>query len=88
MKYLRQHILEKNLSPSNFASCFFGASFLPCLYFDKVLSCSGMWFLSVAAAVTPIVQGNVVVKHIVDSPISITVTPIIDSLMIEINEEK
>jgi hypothetical protein len=45
-------------------------------------------FFSIPADVTPIVQGNVVVKSIVDSPVPIVVTPIVGSLMAEINEEE
>jgi hypothetical protein len=42
---------------------------------------------SVPAVVTPIVQGNVVVEPIVNSPIPIAVMPIVGSSMIQINEE-
>jgi hypothetical protein len=45
-------------------------------------------FFSVPAAVTSIVQGNVVIEHIVDSPIPMAATPIVSSPMAEINEEK
>jgi hypothetical protein len=48
----------------------------------------GEAFFLVPAAVTPIVQGNVVVESVVDSPVSMAVTPIIGSLMIETNEEE
>jgi hypothetical protein len=43
---------------------------------------------SVPAAVTPIVQGNVVVEHIVDSPVPMTATLIVDSSLAKINEEE
>jgi hypothetical protein len=45
-------------------------------------------FFLVPNAVTPIVQGNVVVEPIVDSPLTICATPIVSSLMAEINEEE
>jgi hypothetical protein len=45
-------------------------------------------FFSVPAAVTPRVQDNVVVEHIVDSPVTMDVTPIVSSLMAEIDEEE
>jgi hypothetical protein len=45
-------------------------------------------FFSVPAAVTPIVQGNVVVKPVVDSPITMATTPIVGSLIVEIDEEE
>jgi hypothetical protein len=45
-------------------------------------------FFSVPAAVTPIVQGNVVAEPIVDSPVPIATTPIVDSLIAEIDEEE
>jgi hypothetical protein len=48
----------------------------------------GEAFFSVPVAVTPIVQGNVVVEPVVDSPVSMAVTPIIGSLMTETNEEE
>jgi hypothetical protein len=44
-------------------------------------------FFSVPATVTPIVQGNVVVEHVVDSPVPMTATLIVDSSLAEINEE-
>jgi hypothetical protein len=44
-------------------------------------------FFSVPAAVTPMVQGNVVVEPIADSPIPMVATPIVGSLMTEIDEE-
>jgi hypothetical protein len=44
-------------------------------------------FFSVPAAVTPIVQGNMVVELIVESPVPMVATSIIDSPMTEINEE-
>jgi hypothetical protein len=45
-------------------------------------------FFSVPAAVTPIVQGNVVVEPIVDSLMIMGATSIIGSPMVEINEEE
>jgi hypothetical protein len=45
-------------------------------------------FFLVPTAVTPIVQGNMVVKPVVNSPVPMAVTPIIDSLMAEIDEEE
>jgi hypothetical protein len=42
-------------------------------------------FFSVPAAITPIVQGNVVVESVVESPVSMTATPIVGSLRTEIN---
>jgi hypothetical protein len=45
-------------------------------------------FFSIPVAVTSIVQGNMVVEPIVDSPIPMTATPIAGSPMIEINEEE
>jgi hypothetical protein len=44
-------------------------------------------FFSVHAAVTPIVQDNVVVELVVDSPVPTTVTHIVGSSMTETNEE-
>jgi hypothetical protein len=43
-------------------------------------------FFSVSAAVTPIVQDNVVVEFVIDSPVSMTMTPIVGSPISEINE--
>jgi hypothetical protein len=43
-------------------------------------------FFLVSAAVTPIIQGNVVVESIIDSPVSMAVTPIVGSPISEINE--
>jgi hypothetical protein len=45
-------------------------------------------FFLVPAAVTPIVQGNVVVEPVVESHVPMAATPIIGSLMAEINEEE
>jgi hypothetical protein len=45
-------------------------------------------FFSIPAAVTPIVQGNVVVEPIVDSPVPMAATPIVGSPMVETNEEE
>jgi hypothetical protein len=44
-------------------------------------------FFSVPAVVTPMVHGNVVVEPVVDSPVPVAATPIIGSLMTEVNEE-
>jgi hypothetical protein len=44
-------------------------------------------FFSVPATVTPMVQDNVVAEPIVDSPVPMAATPIIGSLMVEIDEE-
>jgi hypothetical protein len=43
-------------------------------------------FFLVSDAVTPIIQGNVVVESIIDSPVSMAVTPIVGSPISEINE--
>jgi hypothetical protein len=45
-------------------------------------------FFLVPAAVTPIIQGNVVVKLVVDSLVPMVATPIIGSLMAETNEKE
>jgi hypothetical protein len=45
-------------------------------------------FFSVPIAVTPIVQGNVVVDPIEDSPVPMVATHIIGSPMAETNEEE
>jgi hypothetical protein len=45
-------------------------------------------FFSIPATVTPMVQGNVVAEPIVDSPVPIAATPIIDSLIAETDEEE
>jgi hypothetical protein len=45
-------------------------------------------FFSVPATATLIVQGNMVVELVVDSPVSMAATPIVGSLMTEINEEE
>jgi hypothetical protein len=44
-------------------------------------------FFSVSVTVTPIVQGDVVVKLVVDSPVPMVATPIVGSPMRKINEE-
>jgi hypothetical protein len=44
-------------------------------------------FFSVPAAVTSMVQGNVVAEPIVDSPVLVVVTPIIGSPVAEVDEE-
>jgi hypothetical protein len=44
-------------------------------------------FFSVPAAVTPMAQGNVVTKSITDSPIPMAATHIVDSPMIEVDED-
>jgi hypothetical protein len=44
-------------------------------------------FLSVPAVVTPIVQGNVVVESIVESPVPMAAMPIVGSPMADIDEE-
>jgi hypothetical protein len=44
-------------------------------------------FCSVPAAVTPMVQGNVVAEPIVDSPVPVAATPIVGSPMAEVDEE-
>jgi hypothetical protein len=45
-------------------------------------------FFSVPTDVTPIVQDNMVVEPIIDSPVPMVVTPIISSLMAETNEKE
>jgi hypothetical protein len=45
-------------------------------------------FFSVSVVVTPIVQDNVVVKPVVDSPVTMVVTSIVNSPMTEIDEEE
>jgi hypothetical protein len=45
-------------------------------------------FFLVPAVVTPIVQGNVVLKLVVDSLVPMVATPIIGSLMAETNEKE
>jgi hypothetical protein len=45
-------------------------------------------FFLIPAAITPIVQGNVVVEPVIDSPVTMTATPIVGSPMAEINEEE
>jgi hypothetical protein len=44
-------------------------------------------FFSVPAAVTPMVQGNVVAEPVVDSPVPMAVMPIVGFPMAEIDEE-
>jgi hypothetical protein len=44
-------------------------------------------FFLVPAAVTPMAQGNVVAKPIVDSPVPMAVTPIVGSPMTEVDED-
>jgi hypothetical protein len=44
-------------------------------------------FFSVPTAVTPMTQGNVVAEPVVDSPVPMAATPIIDSPMTEVDEE-
>jgi hypothetical protein len=44
-------------------------------------------FFSVPAAVTSMVQGNVVAEPVVDSPVPVVVTPIIGSPVAEVDEE-
>jgi hypothetical protein len=45
-------------------------------------------FLSLPAAVTPIVQGDMVVEPVIDSPVPMPATPIVGSPMAEIDEEE
>jgi hypothetical protein len=45
-------------------------------------------FFSIPATITHIIQGNVVIKPIVESPISMAATSIVGSPMTEINEEE
>jgi hypothetical protein len=44
-------------------------------------------FFSVPAAITPMVQSNMVAEPIVDSPVSVAATPIVASPMTEVDEE-
>jgi hypothetical protein len=44
-------------------------------------------FFSVPAAVTPMTQGNVVAEPVADSPVPMAATPIVGSLMTEVDEE-
>jgi hypothetical protein len=44
-------------------------------------------FFSVPAAVTPMVQGNVVTEPIIDSPVPVAATSIVGSPMAEVDEE-
>jgi hypothetical protein len=43
-------------------------------------------FFSIPAAVTPMVQDNVVAEPVVNSPISVVATPIVGSPMAEVEE--
>jgi hypothetical protein len=45
-------------------------------------------FFSVPDAITPIVQGNAVVEHVVDSPVTMVATPFVGSPMAENDEEE
>jgi hypothetical protein len=45
-------------------------------------------FFSVPATATPIVQGNMVVELVVDSPVSMAATPVVGSPMAEVDEEE
>jgi hypothetical protein len=44
-------------------------------------------FFSVPTVVTPMVQGNVIAKPVVDSPIPVAATPIVGSPVAEVDEE-
>jgi hypothetical protein len=44
-------------------------------------------FFLVPAAVTPMVQGNMVAEPVVDSPIPVAATPIVGSPMAEVDEK-
>jgi hypothetical protein len=44
-------------------------------------------FFSVPAAVTPMTQGSVVAEPVADSPVPMAATPIVGSLMTEVDEE-
>jgi hypothetical protein len=44
-------------------------------------------FFSVPAAVTPMVQGNVVAEPVLDSPVPVAATPIVGSPVAEVGEE-
>jgi hypothetical protein len=44
-------------------------------------------FFSVSAAVTPMVQGNVAAEPVADSHVPMTATPIVGSLMTEVDED-
>jgi hypothetical protein len=44
-------------------------------------------FFSISATITPTGQGNVVPEPVIDSPVPMAATPIVGSLMVEINEE-
>jgi hypothetical protein len=45
-------------------------------------------FFSVPAALKPMVQGNMVAEPVIDSPVPMAATPIVDSSMAKINEEE
>jgi hypothetical protein len=45
-------------------------------------------FLSLPAAVTPMVRGDMVVEPVIDSPVPMPATPIVGSPMAEIDEEE
>jgi hypothetical protein len=45
-------------------------------------------FFSIHTTITPMVQGNVVAELIVDSPVHVAATPIVGSLMAEVDEEE
>jgi hypothetical protein len=45
-------------------------------------------FFLIPAAITPIVQGNVVVEPVIDSPVTMAAMSIVGSLIAEINEEE
>jgi hypothetical protein len=53
----------------------------------STLMVAELFFLALAA-VTPMVQGDVVVEPIVDSPVPVTITSIVGSLMVEVDEEE
>jgi hypothetical protein len=44
-------------------------------------------FFLVSAAVTPMMQGNVVAEPVADSPVPMAAMPIVGSLMTEVDEE-
>jgi hypothetical protein len=44
-------------------------------------------FFLMPAAVTPMAQGNVVVEPVADSPVPMAATPIVGSLMTEVDKE-
>jgi hypothetical protein len=45
-------------------------------------------FFSIHVVVTPMVQGNVIVEPIVDSPVHVATASIVGSPMVEVDEEK